>query len=207
MSVVKYIGIAKRSFKRKLELYLYNEIAEKGKLLEVQIDAFSKFVITQELVEDYERAWQMDEMDEIGGLSVKQIDFDIENWYKVNRNIEDMLFKDYIDSYESVFPKRDFMNFYEEYGEDRKCFYCEISEKEISLLKQNGLIKTKRNRGKQMEIDRRNSNKEYTLDNVILSCYWCNNSKTDEFTPDEFKGIAEGIKQVWAKRLQKVNRG
>ncbi|WP_188117205.1 hypothetical protein [Campylobacter concisus] len=34
-----------------------------------------------------------------------------------------------------------------------------------------------------------------------MACYWCNNAKTDEFSPEEFKPIAEGIREVWNKRL------
>jgi len=34
-----------------------------------------------------------------------------------------------------------------------------------------------------------------------MSCYWCNNAKTDEFFVDEFKEIARGINYAWQKRL------
>ena len=55
-----------------------------------------------------------------------------------------------------------------------------------------------------MEIDRKNSNKEYTADNIVLCCYWCNNAKSDEFTFDEFKKyIAPGINQTWNDRLRR----
>jgi len=36
-----------------------------------------------------------------------------------------------------------------------------------------------------------------------MSCYWCNNAKTDEYIPSEFKEIARGINHVWNKRLEK----
>ena len=42
---------------------------------------------------------------------------------------------------------------------------------------------------------------DYKLDNVVLACYWCNNAKTDEFSPNEFKEIARGINEVWKRRL------
>jgi len=59
----------------------------------------------------------------------------------------------------------------------------------------------KSERGWNLEIDRKNSNYEYTKDNCVMCCYWCNNAKTDEFTYPEFKEIGLAFKQVWDKRL------
>lgn len=53
-----------------------------------------------------------------------------------------------------------------------------------------------------MEIDKIESDKEYAKCNIVLSCYWCNNAKTDEFSLDEFKSIAKGINAAWNKRLK-----
>ena len=37
-----------------------------------------------------------------------------------------------------------------------------------------------------------------------MACYWCNNAKTDEFSPEEFKPIAEGIRKAWNERLREL---
>jgi len=52
-----------------------------------------------------------------------------------------------------------------------------------------------------MEIDRIEPNKEYTPDNCVLACYWCNNAKSDEFSSHEFsENIGPCIQSVWKKR-------
>jgi hypothetical protein len=77
----------------------------------------------------------------------------------------------------------------------------------ISSLRVKGEIFNKRDtRGFSMEIDRKEPNKEYTSGNSVLSCYWCNNAKTDEFFYDEFKPIiGESFRLLWNKRLAKHN--
>jgi hypothetical protein len=52
-----------------------------------------------------------------------------------------------------------------------------------------------------LEIDRKNSNFEYSENNCVLACYWCNNAKTDEFTFEEFQIIGTTMRYVWQKRL------
>ena len=85
----------------------------------------------------------------------------------------------------------------------RKCGYCGISEDQIKELCAEEKIKTKRfySRGKTMEIDKIEPKGEYCKNNIILSCYWCNNAKTDEFSLTEFEPIARGIHEAWEKRL------
>ena len=76
----------------------------------------------------------------------------------------------------------------------RKCAYCGIAEDELYKLT------TKRvGRGKRLEYDRV-KDEDYTLDNIELACYWCNNAKTDTFTVKEFIEIARGINAVWKSR-------
>jgi len=38
-----------------------------------------------------------------------------------------------------------------------------------------------------------------------MSCYWCNNAKTDEFTAEEFAVIGKAIAMVWHDRLRESN--
>jgi 5-methylcytosine-specific restriction endonuclease McrA len=90
----------------------------------------------------------------------------------------------------------------------RKCFYCGITEKEIEKLADNNQIRTKRyySRGKTMEIDRLKPNKAYTINNIVLSCYWCNNAKSDEYSVNEFVTIGRGIRKIWKERLKELGK-
>lgn len=97
-----------------------------------------------------------------------------------------------------------FMQWYMD--QNKKCCYCGITEKQLGLLGKKELLKTKRikNRGHSLEIDRKLPNLEYSDQNCCMACYWCNNAKTDEFSPSEFKEIARGINKVWNERLKAI---
>lgn len=82
------------------------------------------------------------------------------------------------------------------------CAYCGITIEQIKLLKMKNQIASKSGRGTNLEIDRKSPNLEYSRDNCCMACYWCNNAKTDEYTPSEFKAIAKGINKIWNKRLK-----
>lgn len=91
-------------------------------------------------------------------------------------------------------------------NENRKCAYCGVPENKLDLL-----YTVRSGRGNRLEYDRiisrdNNDNKiAYSLDNIVLACYWCNNAKTDTFSPKEFKPIAKGINQVWNEKLKEKN--
>ena len=86
---------------------------------------------------------------------------------------------------------------------ERKCYYCGITENQISELFNKGELYTKRNRGRKLEIERLSPNEPYeNLQNLVFSCYWCNNAKTDTFTSEEFKIIGKEIGKIWKKRLK-----
>ncbi len=105
-------------------------------------------------------------------------------------------------SVKEYLKKEAFYKFYKEDSFNRECEYCGITEKDIDKLIREGNINTKRltSRGRTMEVDRKDGHGEYSLDNIVLSCYWCNNAKTDEFTYDEFKEIAPHIKKAFKTR-------
>ncbi len=95
----------------------------------------------------------------------------------------------------------DFKKWYEE--TERKCFYCNINEEKINELYTKYGELTKRSRGRKLEIDRKEPEEDYdNIDNLVLSCYWCNNAKTDTFTEAEFKIIGKEIEKIWNKRLE-----
>ncbi|WP_170020340.1 hypothetical protein [Campylobacter sp. RM16190] len=100
--------------------------------------------------------------------------------------------------------KKTFMQWYMD--QNKKCCYCGITEKQLELLGKKEQLKTKRitTRGYTLEVDRKLPNLEYSDKNCCMACYWCNNAKTDEFSPSEFKEIARGINKVWNERLKAI---
>ncbi|WP_347841539.1 hypothetical protein [uncultured Draconibacterium sp.] len=85
---------------------------------------------------------------------------------------------------------------------EKKCFYCGITETQINELFQREKLYTKRKRGRKLELERLLPNESYdNLKNLVFSCYWCNNAKTDTFSSDEFKIIGKEIGKIWKKRL------
>lgn len=101
--------------------------------------------------------------------------------------------------------KISFLAFFEKYGSlERVCFYCGLTEAEIKQLSERGKIHTKRNknRGKTLELERVEPNEGYdNLENLRLACFWCNNAKSDEFTAEEFRPIANKIGDALRARL------
>lgn len=90
--------------------------------------------------------------------------------------------------------------------EPKHCNYCKLSESDLEKLRniEGHINKRYPKRGKSLEIDRKNPHGSYTdTKNLVLACYWCNNAKTDTFTEEEFKQIANSIKLIWETRLGK----
>lgn len=88
---------------------------------------------------------------------------------------------------------------------ENKCCYCGITEDTIKLLLDSERLKTKRisTRGRKLELDRKSPELSYDkLDNIVLSCYWCNNAKTDTFTHEEFLEVGKVFASIWKERVQ-----
>jgi len=66
-----------------------------------------------------------------------------------------------------------------------------------------GLILWWKNRGKRLEIDRKDNQKDYSEKNCVLACPIYNNAKSDKFTDEEFKRVGRIIKEIWLKRILK----
>lgn len=201
--ITRYNALLKRSFKSRLDIVLFGKLLSGKNIDELNFEQFLMYEVTDELVHDYENAWQRKAHEEFKGKSVAEIDKAFDNWYNRNILLEADLRSAYYKHFEQHLSLEDFSSKCNE----AKCSYCDISEKNIAAMKAKGLIKTKRGRGSIMEIDRLNSNQEYTAKNIVLACYWCNNAKTDEFTPEEFKAhVAPGIKAVWQARLKSMEQ-
>lgn len=197
----RYKSLIQRSFVSRLDLFLFSELYLGGSITTIDCNDFISFTIDDAIVEMYEKAWQYNAEDMVGCMKASDYDTQIAEWYSKQKELKANLYSVYSSYFKQNLSFIDFSNKCLE----AKCAYCEITEEQIASLKASGLIKTKRGRGSRMEIDRLNSNKEYTLENIVLACYWCNNSKTDEFTYTEFKEmIAPGIKATWGHRFKSI---
>ncbi len=210
--------LIKRNFKRKLEIFIF-DASLRGKVIEnLTIDDFKKFDLANhtDVIDKYTFSWQLDKNGDIDGKEIDKIDNDFYNNFQQK-------YKAFFGDYKNEFYLSE--NELEEILEKSKCkdindhtlqcHYCgltkQIIDKIIEETKSNVSIQkrffTKRfyNRGKSMEIDQIDPNLGYKKDNIVISCYWCNNAKSDEFKYAEFKkNVAPGIRNIWEKRFGKI---
>jgi len=86
---------------------------------------------------------------------------------------------------ELCFTRDEFIEWYE--SQPKICVYCGLTEQEfIKAFQPHYKRKMKR-----LTVDRKNNDKDYTLDNIVLACHRCNSIKSDWFTYDEMKEIAK----------------
>ncbi|MCT7555445.1 hypothetical protein [Aliarcobacter butzleri] len=204
----------------KIQLFLFskafeddfkiNEYFEVNKIDEIKIQ-FHEFKITNELANLYSsKYYQYSEEEKIEyNENIKEIKEIINILLKEKKNILSKsnlkkleLFKELKKEYKDKFLNKDFDNLLKQ----NECSYCGITIENIKKLGEKGKINNKRSetRGYTLEIDRKLPNFEYTSENCCMSCYWCNNAKTDEFSPKEFKPIARGINEMWNRRLRSI---
>jgi len=100
---------------------------------------------------------------------------------------------------EKKFDFKDFNDFYNWYNDqEKKCHYCDLKEDESQKLvmleklksdrfPEKGIIKRGRARGVWLEIDRKKPKENYSRTNCVLSCYFCNNDKSDIFDEISYK--------------------
>lgn len=194
----KYKQKAISSFKTKLEIYLfYNAVY--GKLTSISQKDFEDFKITDNVVNIYATEyWQYKKDEKINGILIQEIENSILDWKKSNEEKIRILRNHYVVyCFPEIFTRKDFNDLLE----NTKCNYCNISINEIEKLADKKKLYKKNFRGWSLEIDRFDSNREYTLVNCCMACYWCNNAKTDEFTKDEFILISGGISKIWEARI------
>lgn len=199
---IKYQSIKKRSFESFLDLFLICTYIGDKSLLSANIGSFKDFDYNDSRVSQALGVYQLAKnTDKFCDAPVSDLDNAIQKWHKAN----DLMHFRNVFEQEKIIDESGFLSFYGEDYEQRECFYCKITEDEISRLYEAGKITTKRlsTRGFKMEVDRLSPNKGYVKDNIKLCCYWCNNAKTDEFTAKEFKPIGELIGQTLKNRLHK----
>ena len=203
----RYKAIKKREYNYLLCLFIYEKLKSNLNAIDIKISInieFSLYCPKKNLIDEYNKFLQK-RRDSINNDLYKKIN---EVFPKLAIRKKNALgfkdFKNLCDSYDHNFISlKDFRTVYKQNKDNRCCGYCGISEKQISKLDSNEKINTKRlsTRGKKLEIDRIRPHELYSKDNILLSCYWCNNAKTDEFELDEFELIARGINDIFAKRL------
>ena len=88
---------------------------------------------------------------------------------------------------------------------EKRCCYCNCSDVEIEKFYNRTVSKRNGTRGKTLEIERINDI-PYSQENCKLSCYYCNNAKSDVFTYDEFKIIGKAIGTIIKNTIRKSNQ-
>lgn len=201
-----YKRIAKRSFDTFFNQYLFFKVS-RGLQDKICCEDFKTFEVNQEIIDEYvNEYWQKDYLyskEDKWVSTIKGIETNIFNWKKQYNNTQ--VFKDCEDHYirhrfKGIYPFEEFTNLLRV----KTCFYCGLSEDIISeLVSRNKIFKKKVSRGWTLEIDRKKPNLEYTPENCVKCCYWCNSAKTDEFDDSEFIPIGEAIKQIWHDRINR----
>jgi hypothetical protein len=100
------------------------------------------------------------------------------------------------EGHELTLTKSEFLAFYR-LSADRRCSYCGISEAGFtSLVRKNP-------RGYHVQclgLDRSDSSRGYSADNIRLACLICNRIKSDIFSAAEMGVLGEAIGRVWRGR-------
>lgn len=93
----------------------------------------------------------------------------------------------------------DFETFQNWYGTNAtSCHYCGLTALETQKIVRSGKLTSKRfpqngkhgrgtSRGMWLEVDRYDPNGKYEIGNIVPSCYFCNNDKSDVFHGDHYK--------------------
>ena len=196
----KYTLKAKYSFKTKKNLFLFDRVII-GKASFTK-EEFHDFKISKELVNKFAAEYWQQHLDysELG-LKISEIEKRIRSLEFQNIELLKELEAEYVDSFPNVYP----VDKFEKLLNEKNCHYCGVTIEQIEKISDNKKIYKKNLRGWSLEIDRINSNFEYSPENCVISCYWCNNAKTDEFTESEFLRIGKVIGEIWEERLQGIN--
>ena len=221
----KYKTKMEDSFKTKVQLFLFDKAFawdnsdEKGckdyyikSNIEIIKKDFKNFKITNEVANLYSSKYYQLELNsdeskikhkgkELNIMVIEQRQYFVQKSKEFPEILEE-LEKEYETDFRGQFTKEDF----DEMLAKTTCSYCGISLTQIEELGKEGKLNNKRSdtRGYTLEIDRKLPNLEYSKENCCMACYWCNNAKTDEFSPREFKPIAEGIRRTWNERLKAI---
>jgi 5-methylcytosine-specific restriction endonuclease McrA len=92
----------------------------------------------------------------------------------------------------------DFEDFLDWYNlQEKKCYYCGVEESTVQEIIMTSLLKSSRfpndgkigrgqSRGVWLEVDRLTPKENYSRENCVLACYFCNNDKSDVFNGADY---------------------
>ncbi len=193
---MNYATKAKDSFKTKWNLFCFSVAIERS--TDFSLEGFKEFKICDKLIKIYTSQYhQYNVDDEIESIRLTPDEIYIKLKDLDHRAEKAGCLEYYVSTFDTVFSKDDF----EEVTSQTSCYYCGLSLKDFKLLYNQHQIFKKANRGFNLELDRKHPNLEYTKENCVMACYWCNNAKTDEFTAKEFESIGKAIGRVMKGRL------
>lgn len=88
----------------------------------------------------------------------------------------------------------------------RKCWYCEVDEKASKDAFDLKIISSKkRSFSGELQIERKNPNRDYSADNCEFACVICNNAKSDMISERDFRDFfVPGIKEYWEHIKEKL---
>jgi len=196
---------AKDSFNTRLRFFKFNCAVNDMQFIK---ENFLKFKMEEheDVTNIYTAQYcQWNEKDQLENVNKKitvQDAYEAMKNFNLTENEESDWFNDYMEQFKDRYPFDIFLK----HSKADTCEYCKITLDTINKLADNQQIfKKPYQRGYTMEIDRKKPNLEYTTENCVPCCYWCNNAKTDEFNDEEFRPIAEEIRKALEKRLQDDN--
>lgn len=108
----------------------------------------------------------------------------------------------------------DFLDWYNQ--QEKSCFYCGIEESAVQEIVMTGILKSSRfpkngiigrgqSRGVWLEVDRVEPKENYSRKNCVLSCYFCNNDKSDVFHGNDYKSF-KSDRPGYLRKLLKTNK-
>lgn len=127
---------------------------------------------------------------------------------KLKKNYSERIRK----GYNGFIDLNDFLDWYN--SEEKICKYCGLTEEEsqkivmTSILKSNrfpedGKIGQGKSRGAWLEVDRLEPKGQYSRENAVLCCYFCNNDKSDVFSGQEYMKFRENRIEYLRDKLKK----
>lgn len=93
---------------------------------------------------------------------------------------------------------------------ENKCHYCQTSILDIRRLLNAGITKGRKVkgeafRGANFEVDRKDPDGAYNANNCVLSCYYCNNDKSNTFNYEIYKNIySPSRKAAWDQLIARL---
>jgi len=95
----------------------------------------------------------------------------------------------------------------------RRCYYCGIEEEKLRVIfdyenPSDKTLSTARGRGSRLELERKDTNtNDYSEKNCELSCYMCNNHKSDLISEPDFREyFAEDVKKYLDDKYNEIKK-